>query len=311
MHQAVEAAGVLQKRFGVADTTLSFVSEPEAAALATLKRVDGRCDVGADDCFVVCDCGGGTVDLIAYQVMTVEPMKIREIVKGSGGLAGASFLGARFKSLVKDKLHEISPGLWRHVSARDMEEIMSEEWPNMRRVFKGDPAQSFTIRIPMSLFEAGLLNVRDGRTTIRITSEDLEEVFRPILKKIETLVLGQVHSVLEKQGQFPKVSHDPSEFGLFLYHLMFLPLHTVHCSCWRLRQMQILVRVAEDSDSRHRGAAVSRKRAVSTSANLSSFTMLTFHSWTAICRGAVIHGLTLEKVDSALGVEVKSRIARW
>lgn len=211
MHQAVKAAGVLQKRSGVADTILSFVSEPEAAALATLKRVDGRCDVGADDCFVVCDCGGGTVDLIAYQVMAAEPMKIREIVKGSGGLAGASFLGARFKSLVKQKLDEINPELWQHVSARDMEEIMAEDWPTMRRVFKGDPNQTFTIRIPMSLFEAGLLNARGGNTTLRITSADLKEVFRPILRKIEILVLGQVHSVFDKQGQFPKVNHEPSE----------------------------------------------------------------------------------------------------
>lgn len=214
MLQAVEAAGVLDKREGVADTILSFVSEPEAAALATLKRVDGRCDVGADDCFVVCDCGGGTVDLIAYQVLTVEPMKIREIVKGSGGLAGASFLGARFKSLVKEKLDEIDPELWQHVSAADMEEIMSEEWPSMRRVFKGDATQSFTIRVPMSLFEAGLLIARGGKTTLRITSGDLKEVFRPILRKIETLVLGQIHSVFDKQGQLPKVSHEPSELGL-------------------------------------------------------------------------------------------------
>lgn len=33
-------------------------------------------------------------------------------------------------------------------------------------------------------------------------------------------------------------------------------------------------------------------------------------SWTAICRGAVIHGLTVEKADSRFAVEVRSRIAR-
>lgn len=217
MLQAVEAAGVLKKRSGVADTTLTFVSEPEAAALATLKRVDGRCDVGPRDCFVVCDCGGGTVDLIAYQVITVEPMKIREIVKGNGGLAGASFVDARFKSLVKAKLDDIDPQLWEKVSARDLEEIMSEDWTNMRRMFKGDAAQNFTVRIPMSLFEAGLLDVRDGRKTLRITSADLEEVFRPILKKIEDLVFGQVRSVLEKEGRMPKVRHEFSEFGLSFF----------------------------------------------------------------------------------------------
>lgn len=37
---------------------------------------------------------------------------------------------------------------------------------------------------------------------------------------------------------------------------------------------------------------------------------LIFNSWTAICRGAVIHGMTVEKVDSPLVVDVQSRIAR-
>lgn len=45
MRGAANDAGLLNKRPGVGDTLLSFVSEPEAAALATLKRVDGRCDV--------------------------------------------------------------------------------------------------------------------------------------------------------------------------------------------------------------------------------------------------------------------------
>lgn len=215
MLQAVEGAGILKKRCGVADTILTFVSEPEAAALATLKRVDGRCDVGPGDCFVVCDCGGGTVDLIAYQVITVEPMKIREIVKGSGGLAGASFVDARFKSLIKAKLDDIHPELWENVSAGDMDDIMSEDWPNMRRMFKGDAAQNFTVRIPMSLFEAGLLDVRDGRKTLRITLADLKEVFRPILEKIQNLVRGQVHSVLAKEGRLPKVRYESSETWLF------------------------------------------------------------------------------------------------
>lgn len=33
-------------------------------------------------------------------------------------------------------------------------------------------------------------------------------------------------------------------------------------------------------------------------------------SWTAICRGAVIHGMTVEKMESRFAVEVRSRIAR-
>lgn len=34
------------------------------------------------------------------------------------------------------------------------------------------------------------------------------------------------------------------------------------------------------------------------------------YSWTAICRGAVIHGMSVEKMDSRFVVEVQSRICR-
>lgn len=45
MERAVKAAGLLEDRHGVGQTLLDFVSEPEAAALATLKNADGRCDI--------------------------------------------------------------------------------------------------------------------------------------------------------------------------------------------------------------------------------------------------------------------------
>lgn len=45
MRQAVDQAGILQQRPGVGKTTLDFVTEPEAAALAALSGVDGRHNV--------------------------------------------------------------------------------------------------------------------------------------------------------------------------------------------------------------------------------------------------------------------------
>lgn len=44
MREAVERAGMLGKRIA-GETQLSFISEPEAAALATLSEMDGRADV--------------------------------------------------------------------------------------------------------------------------------------------------------------------------------------------------------------------------------------------------------------------------
>lgn len=215
MQQAVKTARILDKRQRVADTILTFVSEPEAAALATLKHVDGRCDVKSGDSFVVCDCGGGTADLITYLVKTVEPMTICEIVKGAGALAGAVFVDARFKLLLKKKLDELQPGLWEHISAEDLEEIMSNDWHMIRNKFIGSPAQGFTVRVPTSLYEADLLDIRDGIQKLQITSMDLKEVFQPVLEKIEALICGQVDSAVAKRGQKPKVSRKLAALAAF------------------------------------------------------------------------------------------------
>jgi hypothetical protein len=38
----------------------------------------------AGDTFVVADCGGGTADIISYEVVTISPMVVKECVKGQG-----------------------------------------------------------------------------------------------------------------------------------------------------------------------------------------------------------------------------------
>ena len=47
MRQAVEKAGILKQRRGVGKTSLEFLSEPEAAAMAALSGIDGRHNIQA------------------------------------------------------------------------------------------------------------------------------------------------------------------------------------------------------------------------------------------------------------------------
>jgi molecular chaperone DnaK (HSP70) len=72
--QAAKMAGIFP---------VTLIKEPEAAALYTLNSLDFS--LKEDDAFVVCDAGGGTVDLISYEVVsTVPKLELREIVPGSG-----------------------------------------------------------------------------------------------------------------------------------------------------------------------------------------------------------------------------------
>lgn len=71
---------------------ISLVPEPEAGAVYTLKcMTEGvhKEEVKVGDMFVVCDAGGGTVDLISYRIAEGAPrFKLEEAVVGSGDKCG-------------------------------------------------------------------------------------------------------------------------------------------------------------------------------------------------------------------------------
>ena len=79
---------------------LQIISEPEAAATYALDALDPH-DVKVDDTFVLCDAGGGTVDLISYTVSGLKPMlKIEEAASGTGGLCGSTYLNRIFEQFL-------------------------------------------------------------------------------------------------------------------------------------------------------------------------------------------------------------------
>lgn len=75
-------------------SSISCISEPEAAAVYTLSAIQPNI-LRLGDNFVVCDAGGGTVDLITYKVTKLAPLVVEESVVGSGGLCGSTYLNRR------------------------------------------------------------------------------------------------------------------------------------------------------------------------------------------------------------------------
>jgi hypothetical protein len=65
-------------------------------------------NLSVGDTFVVCDAGGGTVDLISYTVVTLEPIiEVKEAAPGTGGLCGSTYVNGRFKEYLQFRLgHE-------------------------------------------------------------------------------------------------------------------------------------------------------------------------------------------------------------
>lgn len=85
-------------------SSLQIVSEPEAAAIYALDAMDPH-HIKKGDTFVLCDAGGGTVDLISYTVSALKPkLQLSEASPGSGSLCGSSFLNRIFQRFLEEKL---------------------------------------------------------------------------------------------------------------------------------------------------------------------------------------------------------------
>jgi hypothetical protein len=104
--EAVSRAGFNDKEFPQLKQILT-VTEPEAAALHTLEgywNTPTMEHIAMDDAFLVCDMGGGTVDLISYVIKEMNPLVLEELTVGTGGQCGSSFLEREFMRVVANKL---------------------------------------------------------------------------------------------------------------------------------------------------------------------------------------------------------------
>ncbi|KAG5993963.1 hypothetical protein E4U43_003349, partial [Claviceps pusilla] len=196
MEQAAEMAGILSKR-PCGTTLVHFVSEPEAAALSTLGDQANKSTVEVGDCFVICDAGGGTVDLISYRVSHKSPFTLKECVKGDGGLCGGIFLDQNFLELVKKKIG----ASWKTVSKKQELEFMNDKWDHgIKRQFRGTP-RTWRLDMPNSVTQSGSQKRTRG---LELVTSDILEVFDPIIQKIEALVKTQALAILSKYGKEPK-----------------------------------------------------------------------------------------------------------
>lgn len=115
--RAVSKAGFNKNELPKLAQTMT-VTEPEAAAIYTLNSMKGTLitdNLGVGAGFIICDMGGGTVDLIAYRITGIEPFTMEEATVGTGEQCGGTFVDRGFlqwleKRLGSDYFEKISNG---------------------------------------------------------------------------------------------------------------------------------------------------------------------------------------------------------
>ena len=119
---------------------VQIISEPEAAAIYALHAMDPH-SIEVGDTFVLCDAGGGTVDLISYTVSELKPiLKVTEAAPGSGRLCGSTFLNRIFNKFLVDKL-----GLNEEWDDEVVEDAMKRFDLVTKKAFRGKADEEFVI----------------------------------------------------------------------------------------------------------------------------------------------------------------------
>jgi len=149
---------------------IHLVSEPEAAAIYALHGLDPH-GLNVGDSFVICDAGGGTVDLISYTITKLKPiLEVQEATPGTGALCGSTFLNMRFEKFLRAKLGK-QDGF--------DDEMMAEAMDRFEKITK----RQFTMQTPpdttYTIPVGGLANNRElginrGRFALKVS-----RLFRP------------------------------------------------------------------------------------------------------------------------------------
>ncbi|KAI1618641.1 hypothetical protein EDD36DRAFT_37652 [Exophiala viscosa] len=162
---------------------IRIISEPEAAVIYALDAMDPH-NLNVKDCFVLCDAGGGTVDLISYEIVSKTPfVKVRETVPGTGGAYGSIFLNRIFKKYLEENLSDMDG-----FGDDTLEDALAEFESTLKRKFTGDE-EKVVIRVP-GLVDNAARGVRRQKLTIKATL--LKDIFQPVMTAITTLIKSQL-----------------------------------------------------------------------------------------------------------------------
>ncbi|KAF9360729.1 hypothetical protein BGX26_008012 [Mortierella sp. AD094] len=183
MRQTAIQAGLIQPNDP--PYRLLLVSEPEAAAMYCERKCE-QFNLRNGDRFMICDAGGGTVDLIVFQVdYSSGTRKLIEVTRGSGASCGSGFLDENFSMLVRQKLqrYDLQPKAW----AQIMEEFMFMHKPQ----FDGDE-DSF-ITMPAAVANVVDVDMRLDEGLLTISAQEMRElVFDPVVNQVLGLIDGQL-----------------------------------------------------------------------------------------------------------------------
>lgn len=185
-HKEQERTRSCAERAGMGQgSKLQIVSEPEAAAIYALSR-EHKIGLKVDDTFIICDAGGGTVDLTSYTIRHFNPISLDGAGKGSGGLCGSSFLNRIFANYLERKMENYH-GNW---DQGCLKHAVNEFERSIKIQFTADDNETYSIMMP-ALSDSPSHGITGG--SLNFSGKELKKhVFDKVITKVQDLVKNQI-----------------------------------------------------------------------------------------------------------------------
>ncbi|KAK8104112.1 uncharacterized protein PG998_011145 [Apiospora kogelbergensis] len=171
------------------DNRLTLVSEPEAAALFCSKT--GLLNIKVHDAVLIVDCGGGTVDLIAYEVEDENPFTVAECTAGSGDSCGSTALNRNFSNILRTKIRKMKLPDGSKTAGRVYAKCIMDFENRIKADFRNNGQKwAVDVGIEAEFPEAG---IEEGYMTF--TNEEILQCFEPVVNRILELVRNQIIAI--------------------------------------------------------------------------------------------------------------------
>lgn len=171
------------------DNRLTLITEPEAAAMFCSKT--GLLNLKKDDAVLIVDCGGGTVDLIAYQVEEEHPFSVCECTAGSGDSCGSTALNRNFSNILRAKIRKMKLPDGSRTAGKVYAKCIMDFENRIKADFRNNGQKwAVDVGIESEYPEAG---IEEGYMTF--TNEEILQCFEPVVNRILELVRNQIIAI--------------------------------------------------------------------------------------------------------------------